>query len=318
MLKLDEEFTENSFYCIFHKIKFEDFLYIENFLELHDLLVDFKDNKDMGSTYRIVDYNMYYKCDTKRLKYDLFNRFYSKLGGINFIAHPSIIDIGKFFSIYSIIMFSCVNLYRCELSKESLNTLIYSDLVPKISLGLDNYDDVQDCYLDDDFIKKLHDIQFEDRANTLFTAIEKYWNKCDEFNNYTFFNEFKYASLYLAACYAIKNDRNITPEDVTNGWLLCLKLFLTDFRPYLFNECTDEEIDRWILNKNKVSKFKFFIYKLFCIAISVCLFLIIITIIGSVMLNINFFGIGRFIGLLLLGLITFFVVKFYHMILEFY
>lgn len=145
-----------------------------------------------------------------------------------------------FTAVYSIILYSSICNYKHDLSFEERLKIIHSDLPIKLSLGLDKCMTVDDsCFLDLAFFKKLNKIKWSKKAKNIQQTIKwGYWNALSREHDLhsKVFNQFVISNEYLSCCYAFSEGRDeVIGEDVIRAWLLILRVFLADWREYIFN-----------------------------------------------------------------------------------
>lgn len=157
----------------------------------------------------------------------------------HFVISKAQISWSSFIAIYSVMMFSCATKFKRQITDEEFMKILSSDIPFKLSIGFDNWFNVQDIsVLDKKFFKNLLKIKWTKEAKKTHKAIhEGYWlslsmeygikSKVD--------NRFSVGADYLSCCYAFSEGRNeILPEDQVRAWTLILNLFLADLRPYIF------------------------------------------------------------------------------------
>lgn len=236
----DKEYLENHFSKSDEKIN--KFLDVSDVLELRDLLVSFRTNEEYIFVSENIHRDIYDFAKKYKKKVNLLQVASDGLGIIyTFFTSKSKISWESFIGVYSVIMFSCCANFKRDLTDDECGMILKSDLVYRLTLGLDNWQRVNNSSqysLDKSFFKNLLKIKWSKKAKQMDKAV---------YNGYfeslgleygmdgKLAADFGLAVDYLSCCYAVADNRNeILVEDVVMSWILILNLFLADLRPYIF------------------------------------------------------------------------------------
>lgn len=236
----DKEFLEKDFEKSYAKIN--EFLDVPGVFELRDLLVSFRTNEQ----YIFVSENIH--CDI----YDVAKKYKKKVNLLQVAAkglgiiYTSFISKSKiswesFIAVYSIVLYSCCANFKRDLTDDECGMILKSDLVYRLTLGLDNWQKVNNSsqyHLDKSFFKNLLKIKWSKKAKQIDKAVyDGYFESLmlEYGMDGKVCVEFAISVDYLSCCYAVADNRNeILAEDVAAAWLLILNLFLADLRSYIF------------------------------------------------------------------------------------
>lgn len=238
-----------------------------------------------------VDTSSYYFIDRCRKDSDFIKNASKGLKTLRYFVQPSIMNFNSFTSVYSVIIYSCICIYGRKLNYYELNSIAFSDMVYKLTMAVDDFYNMNEIrVLDKKFFKMIRDIKLDKTAR-----------KIDELIYYGFFVnldlkyldepnpeivEFSYCASYLSRCYAINRGRKIvTAPDITDGWILTLKIFFNDIRPCIPGlDCsTPPAILPSIESYNniiEVNNSQISLKKIFAIFISIIFFLSLFVLLG--------------------------------------
>ncbi len=234
----DKEFLEKDFEESYAKLN--EFLDVPGMLELRDLLVSFRTNEEYIFLSENIDDDYYNLARRSRKKFKMLNTSAEGLGlFMSMFISKAQISWTSFIAIYSVMMFSCATKFKRQITDEEFMKILSSDIPFKLSIGFDNWFNVQDIsVLDKKFFKNLLKIKWTKEAKKTHKAIhEGYWLSLSmEYGIKSKVNTcFSLSADYLSCCYAFSEGRNeILPEDQVRAWTLILNLFLADLRPYIF------------------------------------------------------------------------------------
>lgn len=186
------------------------------------------------------DDDYYNLARRSRKKFKMLNTSAEGLGlFISMFISKAQISWSSFMAIYSVIIFSCGTNLKREITEDDVMKILSSDIPFKLSLGFDNWFNVQNIdVLDEQFFKNLLKIKWTKEAKKTHKAIrDGYWlSLTGEYGIESRVSIcFIMGADYLSCCYAFSEGRNeILPEDNVRSWTLILNLFLSDLRPYIF------------------------------------------------------------------------------------
>ncbi|MDO5850184.1 MAG: hypothetical protein Q4P14_03120 [Methanobacteriaceae archaeon] len=238
--KVDEEFIKGY-------ESLNEYKDVPGLIELRDLLESFRDNDRIRfigeeALLSLEDLGVEYNTKVK-----FFRQAFSVFGGIKYIVRLSDMAYAALIGLYSIISYSCAYEYQRSLSKEEKIQVLSSPLACKISLGLDNFDEVENWKdVNKKFFKKVAAIKWDKRARKLHNAIHDayiYNLGCLYHMDTGTVSQFALSSRYLVCCTAVaKGQSTIGPEDIVNGWFLTFKLLQTNLTPYVFGDDINERV----------------------------------------------------------------------------
>lgn len=321
MVKLNQDFIDEEFVKSYNNLN--EFLDVPDMLELRDLLVSLKNNERYIYISKHVDYDAFHDMNILKKEIKIFRDAEKGLGDWGFIFSKSKLSNGAVASVHSIILYSCVCEFQRELTKEEKEKIYKCDLVHKLTLGQENFLNIKNYdIIDKDFFKNINKIKWNKRANKLNKTIYNgYWYVLSleyELHHYPH-SKFGICADYLACCRVYMDGRDeIMPEDLVKSWLLTLKLFLSDLRPYIFNY--NESQTKHVIGKNSekeipnLSRTKKGINKILAAILSILLFiflLFIILILIILLVGDAIYSIGRWPGLIALGLCAYIAKRFY-------
>lgn len=215
--------------------KFDEVL---NLFELKNLINEFITNGKYIFIIENIDFNMYQTLK-KSKKYSTFiNNAYDGLFSFKYWVLLSIMNFNFFTGVYSVIVYSLIIAYGRMLNNDELESIIFSDLPIKLTIGMDNFYNVNYVpSLNKDFFRTLRDIKLDKSAKKLDKFIYHGFlvNLAEPGNHYTAdVGQFSYCASYFSRCYAYsRKNNNVTINDIADGWILTFKLFLNDLRPYI-------------------------------------------------------------------------------------
>lgn len=308
--------------------RIEPFLDVPGMLELRELLISFKDDEKFIFLSNNITHTMWEVFRDNRQRYDFTQAGYKGLSSSKYMFKGSILSFSNLCAVYSVIMFTRVCDYRRLLSYEEEIELLGSNLVPKLTVALEDYLNIGFVpSLDKAFFKNLGDIKNTEDAESVDESIYNgYWHvlalKHDL--DYSCAVDFNCCANYFAACYALRDGRGeVSQEDIVKGWILTLNVFLTDFRSYFYMKKLDSnnktlESKDMIYVENKVES-KFGLSKPLAIICSILFFIFlmfIILILLVIFVGDAIYDIGRWPGLIALFVCAYLTSKFYDKILK--
>ncbi len=225
---LEKKFNEDL-------VGLDEFSYVLGFEEFRNFLINYRNNEKLITLSKLVDYNLYKPVD-KSKDVEVIINAKKELNSFSIIV--SKISLHAFIHVYSVIAYSCIGAMNRELTNLEINQIINSDLISKLSLGLDNFRSINDVILDRDFFKSFKKIKFNKESKKLDKTIYSGYFRhiCVEtLAESDLSHAFGMCANYLAGCYAFADGRvEVVPEDIIKGWTLTLNLFNMDLRPYVF------------------------------------------------------------------------------------
>lgn len=119
--------------------RIEPFLDVPGMLELRELLISFKDDEKFIFLSNNITHTMWEVFRDNRQRYDFTQAGYKGLSSSKYMFKGSILSFSNLCAVYSVIMFTRVCDYRRLLSYEEEIELLGSNLVPKLTVALEDY-----------------------------------------------------------------------------------------------------------------------------------------------------------------------------------
>lgn len=300
---------------------------VPGLIELRELLESYRDDDHLRFIGEKALLELAYLGVEYENKSKFFRDAFFAFGALKWIFRLSDMAFSAFLGVYSMIGYSCAYELQRELSDDEKVKIIESSLACKISLGLDNFEDVENWRdVNKKFFKKVAAVKWEKRARKLHNAIHDayiYNFGClFRMDNETV-AQFALCSRYLASCAAVaKGQTTVSPEGIVNAWFLTFKLLHTDLTSYVFDD------DGSVMKKNKHSKnflnkkggiFMKKFSKGISIVFSIIFFIVLIIVLFMILALLfgdQLYNVGRLPGLIVLFICAFLTKKFYNSILK--
>lgn len=162
-----------------------------------------------------------------------------------------LVEFDNIITLFSLIQINYVKNKSYSLKQYQDKSIKLSDILYMITFYLDDFDNPNNKKNEytyeyyHEFFKKIHKMYWEDdNAKKLDNDIQDFQTQITFMNHLSFKIQrtFSFATLYVMACNAMKNNReNINCEDVVVGYLTCFKILLTDMKPIVHKLYNDEK-----------------------------------------------------------------------------
>ena len=222
--------------------KLNNFSYVEGFDLIYDGLLNLRDNQQFIEMGRIpkTGYNKEgSKWKFEEDKIPFIKAAKDGLSNFPLLYLPpltKVVQYNFFIALYSIIQVNYIYCANEKLDDEDYRSIILGDIGAYFTYfveGFENPGEIPEP--SEEFFKRLTNIKYENKNVKKFltcisdtiSAFTVYYDS--DFNHC---RTVAFASLYLSACSALKNNHDsITFEDVVTGYLTIFKLFSIDIRP---------------------------------------------------------------------------------------
>lgn len=198
------------------------------FIEFDNLLDEFNDSYGIDS-----------KVKSRIFKeYDFLKEVRSVLSGQKYIKFIFKFSFRYFGNFESTLYLVCLNYYYFNNTSpyDALMKCSNGNFMQCLTMFVDEYGSVEVLPKDyKTFLNKIKNVNFHDNnAKKLYGFIKGYLARIvDEDVTILLFNYIKFSAIYLSACSAVKNGRDVTCEDVVVGYITVLKLLCDDLTPYI-------------------------------------------------------------------------------------